>query len=145
MGSHWKCHSVWLLLLTIFLDNSCNCIFQYIPVYCRVMFHCVNVSQFVYSVSCRHMWVVSCPRALWTKLLGMEYHKKEENLIICDTIGGPLGHYAQWSKSDRERQIPYDLTYSGIWEMRNKKPNLYTVNEQGVAVEKMGKGTDFQV
>ena len=31
-------------------------------------------------------------------------HKKERNLAICD-MDGPLGLYAKWNKSDRERQV----------------------------------------
>ena len=38
-------------------------------------------------------------------------HKKEWNLAVCDQLDGPRGYYAKWNKSDRERQIPYDLTY----------------------------------
>ena len=30
---------------------------------------------------------------------------------------GPWGHYAKWSKSDRERQILYDITY--MWNLKN--------------------------
>ena len=28
-------------------------------------------------------------------------------------MDGPRGHYAKWNKSDRERQIPYDIIYMG--------------------------------
>ena len=38
-------------------------------------------------------------------------HKKEWNTAICDNMSRPREYYARWSKSDRERQIPYDLTY----------------------------------
>ena len=30
----------------------------------------------------------------------------------------PQGHYAKRNKSDRERQIPYDLTY--MWNLKTK-------------------------
>ena len=40
------------------------------------------------------------------------HHKNEENPATCDNMDGPWGHYAKWNKSDRERQIPYDLTYT---------------------------------
>ena len=40
--------------------------------------------------------------------------KKEWNNAICSNIDGLGGHYAKWSKSDRERQISYDIPYSGI-------------------------------
>ena len=38
-------------------------------------------------------------------------HKNEENPTTCDNMNGPWGHYAKWNKSDRERQVLYDLTY----------------------------------
>jgi len=38
-------------------------------------------------------------------------YKIEWNLAICDNLDEPWGHYAKSSKSDRERQLPYDLTY----------------------------------
>ena len=47
-------------------------------------------------------------------------HEKEGNPVICNNMDGPWGNYAKWNKSDRERQILYDLTY--MW--KQKKPNL---------------------
>ena len=39
-------------------------------------------------------------------------------------MDGPGGHYAKQNKSDRERQIPYDLTY--LWNIKKKKkPHRY--------------------
>ena len=35
--------------------------------------------------------------------------KKEEDLAICD-MNGSWVHYAKWNRSDRKRQILYDLT-----------------------------------
>ena len=32
-------------------------------------------------------------------------------------MGGPREYYIQWSKSDRERQILYDITY--MWNLKN--------------------------
>ena len=32
------------------------------------------------------------------------------------------GHYAKWNKSDRERQIPYDLTY--MLKLNKTKPKM---------------------
>ena len=37
-------------------------------------------------------------------------HKKEWNFAICNNMDGRGGD-AKWSKSDRERQILYDITY----------------------------------
>ena len=33
-------------------------------------------------------------------------------------MDGPRGYYAEWNKSDWERQIPYDFTH--IWNLGNK-------------------------
>ena len=47
-------------------------------------------------------------------------HKKEWNFAICskkDGLGGN-GNYAKWTKSERERQMTYDITY--IWNLKNK-------------------------
>ena len=38
-------------------------------------------------------------------------HKKEWNNGICSNTDGPRGNHTKWSKSERERQIPYDITY----------------------------------
>ena len=45
-------------------------------------------------------------------------HKKEWNLAIFSNMDGPRGHYVKWNKSDRERQIPHDLSY--VWNLKNK-------------------------
>ena len=49
----------------------------------------------------------------------MEYlllsHKKEQNFAICSNLDGLEGHYAKWNKSDRDRQISYDITY--MWNL----------------------------
>ena len=34
-------------------------------------------------------------------------------------MNGPWGHYVKWKKSDRGRQIPYDLTY--MWNLKKEK------------------------
>ena len=44
----------------------------------------------------------------------MEYYlaiKKEWNNAICSNMDGPRGYHSKWSKSDRERQISYGITY----------------------------------
>ena len=38
-------------------------------------------------------------------------HKKELNNTICRNINGPRDCHTEWSKSDRERQVSYDITY----------------------------------
>ena len=44
----------------------------------------------------------------------VEYYsaiKKEWNFAICNNMDGLGGYFAKWNKSDRERQILYDITY----------------------------------
>ena len=38
-------------------------------------------------------------------------HKKEQNNAICSNMDGPRACHTEWSKSDTERQISYDITY----------------------------------
>ena len=43
-------------------------------------------------------------------------HKKEWNWVICRDVDGPRDYHTKWSKSDRERQISYDITY--MWNLK---------------------------
>ena len=45
-------------------------------------------------------------------------HKKEGNLAICSNMDKLEMHYAKGNKSDRERQILYDITY--MWNLKNR-------------------------
>ena len=43
----------------------------------------------------------------------MEYYsaiKKEQNNVICSDMDVPRDCHIEWSKSERERQISYDIT-----------------------------------
>ena len=55
----------------------------------------------------------------------MEYYpaiKKEWNNAFCSNMDGPRDYRTKWSKSERERQIPYDdITY--MWNLK------YDINE----------------
>ena len=49
----------------------------------------------------------------------MEYYSsiiKEWNNAICSNIDGPRDCHTKWSKSERERQILYDITY--MWNLK---------------------------
>ena len=48
-------------------------------------------------------------------------HKKEWNNAICSNMGGPRDYHAEWSKSDRERQISYHITY--MWNLKKNGTN----------------------
>ena len=43
-------------------------------------------------------------------------HKKEWNNAICSNMDGPRDDHTKWSKSERERQISYDITY--MWDLK---------------------------
>ena len=43
-------------------------------------------------------------------------HKKERNNAICNNMDGPTDYHTKRSKSDRERQIWYDITY--MWNLK---------------------------
>ena len=61
----------------------------------------------------KNMWGI----CVYTHIGILLSHKNEWN-VICDSIGRTWGYVAKWNKSDRERQILFDLTY--IWHIRNK-------------------------
>ena len=42
--------------------------------------------------------------------------KKEWNNAICSYMDGPRDYHTKWSQSERERQIPYDITY--MWNLK---------------------------
>ena len=43
-------------------------------------------------------------------------HKKEWNNAICSNIGGPRDYHTKWSKSEKERQIPYNI--ADMWNLK---------------------------
>ena len=43
-------------------------------------------------------------------------HKKGWNNAICRNMDGPRDYHIKWSKPDRERQIPYDITF--MWNLK---------------------------
>ena len=55
-------------------------------------------------------------------------HKKEWNNVIWSNMDGPGVYHTKWSKSDRERQISYDITY--MWDLK------YDTNELIYKTEK---------
>ena len=48
-------------------------------------------------------------------------HKKEWNNAICSNMNGPRDYHTKWSKSEREGQTLYDITY--MWNLK------YDINE----------------
>ena len=49
----------------------------------------------------------------------MEYYsatKKERSNAICSNVGGIRDYHIKRNNSERERQIPYDITY--MWNLK---------------------------
>ena len=42
-------------------------------------------------------------------------HKKL-NIVIYSNMDGPRDYHTKWSKSDKEKQISYDITY--MWNLK---------------------------
>ena len=51
----------------------------------------------------------------------MEYYSasKKRKSAIWNSMDGSWGRYAKWNKSDRERQMPHEVTY--IQDLKRKK------------------------
>ena len=64
----------------------------------------------------------------------MEYYSaiKGQNNAICSNTDGTRDSHTKWSKSERERQIPYDITY--VWNL------IYGTNESFHRKETHGHG-----
>ena len=63
----------------------------------------------------------------------MEYYsaiKKEWNNTTCSNMDGPKDCHIEWSKSDRERQISYDITYR--WNLKKWYKWTYLPNRNRV-------------
>ena len=60
-------------------------------------------------------------------LYTMEYYSaiKEWNNASCSNMDGPRDYHTQWSKSDRERQILYGITY--MWNLKYTNEQIYKI------------------
>ena len=43
-------------------------------------------------------------------------HKKEQNNATCSNMHGPRNYHTKCSKSDREKEISYGITY--MWNLK---------------------------
>ena len=60
----------------------------------------------------------------------MEYYSaiKKQNNVICSNMDGPRDYHTEWSKSDRERQISYDITH--MWNLKKWYKWIYKTEIQ---------------
>ena len=74
-------------------------------------------------------------------------HKKEWNNAIGSNIDTTRGYHTKWSKSERERQIPYDITYveSKIWHNYLWNRNRFTeIENRHVVAKGVGGEMDLE-
>ena len=56
-------------------------------------------------------------------------HNKEWSNAICSNVDGVRDDHTKWSKSERKRQIPYDITYT--WDLKyDRNELLYEAESQ---------------
>ena len=62
-------------------------------------------------------------------------HKKEWNPAIWSNMDGPREYHTEWSDSQREKQIPYDITY--IWNLKydTNKPIYKIETDSGIETD----------
>ena len=65
-------------------------------------------------------------------------HKKEWNNAIYSNMGQTYHYHTKWNKSDRERQISYDITYINL--EKNDAKNLLTKQKQTHILRKQTYG-----
>ena len=63
-------------------------------------------------------------------------HKKELNNAICSNMEEPRAYHTKWSKSGRERQIPYDVAYT--WDLKYDTNELLHKREADSQTERTG-------
>ena len=61
----------------------------------------------------------------------VEYYSatKKNEILVFVVMDGATVYYAKWSKTVRERQIPYDFT--NIWNLRNKTDEHRGIKKRG--------------
>ena len=53
---------------------------------------------------------------------GQRRVKNQSDRAICSNVDGPGDHHTEWSKPDRERQIPYEITC--MWNLKDDTKEL---------------------
>ena len=75
-------------------------------------------------------------------------HKKEQNNAISGNMVAIWDYHTKWSKSERERQIPFDIPY--MWNLKydTNEPiyeaEIQTESNLMSAKEDRGRGVDWE-
>ena len=64
---------------------------------------------------------------MWDVYTIKYYSAIRKNEILPFAMDRLGGHYAKWNKSDRERQILYDITYT--WNLKIQQTSEYNKKE----------------
>ena len=67
-------------------------------------------------------------------------HKKRKN-AICNNIDGPRDDHTKWSKSAKERQLPYDITY--VWNLKYEL--IYESSSVWIETDSQTQRTDMRL
>ena len=67
---------------------------------------CLYIYIYIYIYIYTHTYI-----HIHTHIYKMKYYSaiKKWNIFICNNMDGPIDYHTKWSKSDRERQILYDI------------------------------------
>ena len=74
----------------------------------------------------------------------MEYYlaiKKNEKFAICSNMDGLRDYHTKWRKSDRERQILYDIAYT--WNLKENTNELIHKQKETHRHRKKNKQTTY--
>ena len=63
-------------------------------------------------------------------------HKKGWGNAICSNMDGLRDHHTRLTKSERERQISYDITYMCHLKNETKEP-IYKTNKHRLRIQKL--------
>ena len=66
----------------------------------------------------------------------LSHKKKQWNNAICSNMDGPRDFHTEWSKSDKERQVSYDITHMWNLILKNDTNELIYKTETDSQISK---------
>ena len=119
---------------------------MYIPLCMYGIYICVYVYVHIYTYVCMCICMCIPYIYVWNIHICTQWNiiqpsEKQRNPIIYNNMGSPWRHYAKWNKSNREKQILNDLTYT--WNLRkpeNEKPNPWKQRYQTCGYQRQKTG-----
>ena len=129
----WSCNST-SRYLSKGSENNNSERYLHLHVHCRILTtvktwkqpRCLSIDELIFK---------KCDMYIQCNLFS---NWKAGYLLISHNMDGSWGHYANWSKWDRERQIVYDLTYT--WTILKKKKEEEEEENQTQMVSEIAAG-----